>query len=303
MKRLLVMLVIFMAVSYCSLASAEESKKSGGILTKDDSAKNEAAIKIAEGSIFDYVIGIDDIITINVLQPEKLTSESTVAPDGSVSFPYIGNVNVKGLTIKEAEDLIQSKLSEGYMKYPVVSISLRESRSKKFSVSGQVARPGTYPLEDNMTILKAISMAGGFVDSGVMGSVKILRPKSDGKGYETIETDINQVLQGSEKISNFIVKPNDAIVVYVDKFFVYGEVMRPGSFPLEENITVLKAISIAGGFTKFGSSSRVKILRQKQDGPGYDTLKINMDAVMNGNSKEDTLLKAGDIIVVSEGIF
>jgi len=165
----------------------------------------------------EYSLGVEDVIQIDVLKPEQLTSLASVAPDGTINFPYIGNVLVKGRSIAQVQEEIQSRLANGYMKYPIVAVSLKESRSRKF--------------------------------------------------------------------------------------FVYGEVLKPGSYPIEENMTVLRAISMAGGFTRFGSSSRVKVLRPKKDGPGYDTIKVNINAVMGGDPNEDLLLTQGDIVVVSEGVF
>ncbi|HPS19896.1 MAG TPA: polysaccharide biosynthesis/export family protein [Candidatus Omnitrophota bacterium] len=164
-----------------------------------------------------YVIGAGDILNVTVLQPEQLTLPVTVAPDGAISFPYIGTVMVKGRSLSAVQEEIQTRLSDGYMKYPVVSVSLTESRSKKF--------------------------------------------------------------------------------------FVYGEIVKPGTYYIEENITVLKAISIAGGFTKFGSASKVKILRAKKDAPGYETMSINIKDVMDGNSTADIVIQPDDILVVSEGVF
>ncbi len=163
-----------------------------------------------------YTIGVDDVLEISVVQPDQVVSVVTVSPDGSVSFPYVGNILVKGKTLTDVQTQIEMELATGYMKYPVVSVSLKESRSRKFSV--------------------------------------------------------------------------------------YGEVVRPGAYPLEENTTVLRAISIAGGFNKFGSANRVKLLRPKDDG-GYETIKINIKEVMEGNTQSDRRLQSGDIVVVSEGIF
>ena len=87
------------------------------------------------------------------------------------------------------------------------------------------------------------------------------------------------------------------------RFFVYGEVVRPGAYAIDQNTSVMRAISLAGGFTKFGSSSRVKVLRVRQDGNGYEPLKINIKDVMNGNPNADIKLNTGDIVVVSEGVF
>ena len=168
-------------------------------------------------SLEEYQVGIDDILDINVLQPEALAATVTVGPDGLISFPFIGSVSVKGLTISHIQETIQQRLADGYMKYPVVAASLKESRSRKF--------------------------------------------------------------------------------------FVYGEVARPGSYPVQEDATVIKAISMAGGFTKYGSSSRVKVLRPRADRPGYETLKMNIKAAMDGRADEDLPVQPGDTIVVSEGMF
>jgi polysaccharide export outer membrane protein len=165
----------------------------------------------------DYLVGVDDVMEIAVLQPEKMLTTVTVAPGGSITFPYIGNVMVKGMTLGAIQDEIQRRLADGYMKYPVVSVSLKEARSKKF--------------------------------------------------------------------------------------FVYGEVARPGTYILEDGTTVLKAISIAGGFSKFGSSSRVRVLRPKEDASVYENIKVNIKAIMNGSSVEDLKLQPGDIVNVAEGIF
>jgi len=171
----------------------------------------------AQEAVVEYAIGIDDVLDISILQPEKLSVTVTVSPDGAINFPYIGMVRAKGLTLIHLQEQIQKRLSEGYMKYPVVSVFLRENRSKKF--------------------------------------------------------------------------------------FVYGEVLKPGTYLLDENTTVIKAISMAGGFTKFGSSSRVKVLRPKTEGTGYEAMKVNINAAMEGDSKADVVLHSGDIVVISEGVF
>lgn len=164
-----------------------------------------------------YLVGIEDVLEIAVIQPDQFTTTVTVTPDGSISFPYIGSLMVKGMSLTDIQNDLQKRLADGYIKYPVVTVYLKESKSRKF--------------------------------------------------------------------------------------LVYGEVMKPGSYPLEENTTVLRAISIAGGFTKFGSASRVKVLRQKKGGKGYDPIQVDLKNVMNGKSEEDVQLNPGDMVIVSEGWF
>ncbi|MBF0485067.1 MAG: polysaccharide export protein [Candidatus Omnitrophica bacterium] len=164
-----------------------------------------------------YLVGINDVLQIDILEPEVITRLERVAPDGKITFPYIGSVAVQGLDVPHIQKKIQDELGNGYLKFPVVQVSLKESNSKQY--------------------------------------------------------------------------------------MVYGEVNHPGAYPLEEYSTVMRAISIAGGFTKFGSSSRVKVLRPRPADKGYDTIRIDMDRVMGGDSKQDTKLSAGDMVVVSEGVF
>ena len=189
MKRLFLFLVITsVLLTFALPARAEEAKKTG------------------------YAVGIDDVLDINVLQPEVLATSVTVAPDGSIAFPYIGNVNVKGLTLGEIQEEIQARLADGYMKYPVVAVSLRESRSRKFFVYGEVLRPGTYPIQEKVTVLKAISMAGGFTKYGSSSNVKVLRPKKTGAGYKTIKVSISGVMNGHSD-ADILIEPEDVVVV------------------------------------------------------------------------------------------
>ncbi|MDD5736879.1 MAG: polysaccharide export protein [Candidatus Omnitrophica bacterium] len=159
----------------------------------------------------EYRIGNEDILDIAVLQPEQLALTVTVSPDGSITFPYIGKVDVKGKTPSEVQDEIQSRLADGYLKYPVVSVAVKESRSKKFYVYGEVLKPGTYFLEDNMTVLKAISTAGGFTKYGSSSRVKVLRPKVNGSGYETFKANMKLIMNGLSK--DIVLEPGDIVQV------------------------------------------------------------------------------------------
>src|SRR3989338_8675704 len=159
----------------------------------------------------EYKIGNEDILDISVLQPEKIAMTVTVSPDGSITFPYIGKVIVKDKTPAQVQDEIQQRLTDGYLKYPVVSVSIKESRSKKFYVYGEVSRPGTYFLEDNMTVLKAISTAGGFTKYGSSSRVKVLRPKVKGAGYNMIKVDMKLIMNGLA--NDVVLEPGDIVQV------------------------------------------------------------------------------------------
>lgn len=159
-----------------------------------------------------YIIGVGDTLEISILQPDQHTGTSTVSPDGYISVVYIGNVMVRGKTIPQVKRIIEYRLSKGYLKYPVVSVSLQQSRSRRFTVSGEVNNPGTYILEDDTTVLKAISMAGGFTRYGSSSKVKLLRPKKNQPGYKKIIVNLKKVMDGKSE-ADILIKPGDIIVV------------------------------------------------------------------------------------------
>lgn len=163
-----------------------------------------------------YKVGPGDILEIAVLQPEKIRSTVTVSMDGAVSFPFIGNVMVKGKTLAEIQQTIQQRLADGYFQYPVVSVAMQESNSKEFFVYGEVNAPGAYDLTQNMTLLRAISVAGGFTKFGST-TVRVLRPREIGTGYETIEVNVNEVMRGNSAADKTI-KSGDVIVVAEGRF-------------------------------------------------------------------------------------
>ncbi|MDD2702821.1 MAG: SLBB domain-containing protein [Candidatus Omnitrophica bacterium] len=248
----------------------------------------------------EYTVGADDILEINVLQPEKLTVTATVSPDGAITFPYIGNVQVKKMSLNQIQEEIQAKLSDGYMKYPLISVILKESRSRKFFVYGDVNKPGAYSMEQNTSVLKAISIAGGFSKNSPSSKVEVLRPRQDEAGYEKTDVDIKAVMKGNAR-ADILLNPGDTIIVSEGKFFVYGDVNKPGVYSMEDQISVLKAVSLAGGFSKNASNSKVKLLRRNEQNEGQETIAVDIKAALKGSPGTDITLLAGDTVIVSEG--
>ncbi len=160
----------------------------------------------------EYTVGVGDVLEISVLQPDQFVTNVSVAPDGYISFPYIGKVNVKGSEVSQIRHDLEKRLAAGYVKYPVVAVYLKESKSKKYIVSGEIQKPGAYLLEANLTVLRAITIAGGPTKIADVNNIKILRLKKDGTGYETIKVNLNKAMNGdiSEDVT---LKPEDMIVV------------------------------------------------------------------------------------------
>ncbi|OGR85663.1 MAG: hypothetical protein A2901_07805 [Elusimicrobia bacterium RIFCSPLOWO2_01_FULL_54_10] len=255
------------------------------------------------GANSNYAVGADDIIEISVLRPEKISNIVTVSPDGAISFPYIGSVFVKGMSLDQVQEAVRKRLADGFIKYPEVSVALKESKSKKIFISGEVGKPGPYPFEESMTVLKAISTAGGFAKNGSFGRGKLMRQGRNG-AQTTHKLVIKGISDDPSNDANRRLEPGDTLVILEDKFFVYGDVSNPGTYSMEENVTALKAISMVGGFTKNGPSSRVRVLRPKKNESDYETFNVNIKGIMAGTSDDtNMMLEPGDTVVVSEDKF
>ena len=111
----------------------------------------------------DTTLGPGDVFSVRVYGEEAMSGSHQIAPDGTINFPLLGAVQVNGLEPTEVAQKIQSELVErDLMRQPHVSVYVEEYASKRVSVVGAVANPGTFPLEPGMTVVQAISMAGGF---------------------------------------------------------------------------------------------------------------------------------------------
>jgi polysaccharide biosynthesis/export protein VpsN len=108
-------------------------------------------------------VGVGDVFELRVVGEEKLPTTFTISPDGTVDLPYIKRVKVAGLEPQEIAEVVRAKLIEDQiLTDPSVSISIKEYNSKRVEVLGEVKNPGSYPLQPGMTLLRAISLSGGF---------------------------------------------------------------------------------------------------------------------------------------------
>lgn len=249
-----------------------------------------------------YTVNVNDVLEINVLDHSDLKTIAPVALDGTISFPYIGVLCVKGMGLSEIEKEISKRLSGGYIKYPVVSVTLSSYKSMKFFVYGEVKNSGKYDLEEDMTVIKAISSAGGITPEGIYGSVKLKRKLKDKPGYKEIAIDLKNKAESNLNADMPIENEDIVIVERSNSFFVYGEVENPGKFTLEDNMTVLKAISLSGGFAKYGSPDRVKVLRTMPGKAGYQSIKVDIKGAVGGQVDKDIRLEPEDIVVIMEGV-
>jgi len=164
---------------------------------------------VADVSVPEDRIGIDDTFEVRVYGETELTGTFRVATDGTVDYPLAGRVMVAGLRTGEIQQLIVGKLKDKYLKDPQVVVTIKDRNSQKIAVLGQVTRPGQVPYYPNMTIVDAIASAGGFTGIAAKNSVN-LRREAGGK----IEMHTYPVADISEGRSpNVMVLPGDVLVV------------------------------------------------------------------------------------------
>lgn len=159
----------------------------------------------------DYVIGIEDVLTINVWHEPEMSRSLTVRPDGKISLPLVGEFEASGLTPKALQDALSKKLMT-LIKNPDVTVIVQDIRSQKFNVLGEVVRPGMYALSKPMTVLDAIAIAGGFRDFAKPKKMYILRRAKDGSSSR-IPVNYNDIIKGSSADKNIELESRDTLVV------------------------------------------------------------------------------------------
>jgi len=253
-----------------------------------------------------YRLGPEDELEIKVWDHEDLTRRVRVGLDGHISFPFVGEINVKGLTVLELKKELERRLGDGYIIDPHVSINVTDVKSQRFFVVGKVQKPGTYPLTKPITVTEAISIAGGLFQEGgdrpVKGGIAYLvrpqpgekptgpRAPTQGESGETFTISLEPAFAGDPK-HNLEIKNGDTLNVPRLNFYITGEVKKPGRYPYEDHMTVLMAVTTAEGFTDKASARSAYIMRDKAGKKEKIPVKLQ------------DVIQPGDTIVVPESFF
>ena len=240
----------------------------------------------------EYLLAPGDMIRIAVFQSPDLTLETRVDENGTISFPLIGTVAVAGASTSVAQERIAKLLRDGgFMVAPHVTISVLQVRGSQVTVLGEVAKPGRFPLDStDSRLLDMIALAGGITSTGA--DVVVLTGVRDGKPIRQ-EIDIKGVLAKGDGAGNVRLQAGDMIFVNREpRFFIYGQVQKPGTYRLERGLTVMQALATGGGLTPKGTQRGLTIHRAAANG----TVLV-IDATL-----DDPVLP-GDVIYIRESIF
>ena len=259
----------------------------------------------------DYEIGPGDVVKVIVVGQAEMTGDFPVNPQGMMNFPILGRIKASQHTTLELERKLTTLLADGILKHPQVTVLVAEYGSQRVFVTGEVQKPGRYPLKADRTLLallgdigalspsvghevivvrpprSAADPSGPAVPLGMSGAPEAvaLPPKADGSneteagaaptptppgvpglpyvapGSEVFRISLLELQSGNPE-KNIALEAGDT--VYFPKaaqVFVMGSVARPGPYRYEEGMTVLQALTLAGGVTERGSQGRTKVVR------------------------------------------
>jgi polysaccharide export outer membrane protein len=257
----------------------------------------------------DYLIGPYDVISIVVYEEPELSRDSIrVSGKGYISFPFLGRLKVEGLTTNEVENLIALKLVKGnYFLDAHLSVNVEEYNSKQYMILGAVNSGGTLPLSSKQRLLDALSKSGGIDFESGGKEALIIRTLNYGTPNErkiVIHIDLPSLLRGGDQLSNLLIFDRDLIYIpKAEQFFILGQVKKTGTFTYyDKDVTLLEAISRAGGFTEMAARNRTRILRMENG--EQKLIEVRMDEITEGGKRgRDVKILPGDLIIVPERFF
>lgn len=190
------------------VAAAQDSQEK-----KSDAPQAAAAKEAGKPSAADaktdpksYIIGPEDVLRVAVWREPELSGDFPVRPDGKISLQLIGELQAAGVTPEQLGKNITEGLSK-YMTRPEVSVAVRQVNSKKYFISGEIQRPGSYPLLNPTTVLSALVNAGGFRDFANTKKIVILR------GTDRFYFNYKDVIKGKKLEQNIYLENGDQIIV------------------------------------------------------------------------------------------
>jgi polysaccharide export outer membrane protein len=240
-------------------------------------------------------IGLADMVHVKVLEASELEQSARVTDSGEIPLILGGNVKIAGLSPADAALAIEQVLKDrNYVLNPHVTVTIDQYATQTVSVVGQVHAPGVYPIGTPRTIVDVLAIAGGINDAADR-KVTIQRR---GTKEQTVYFLSNQ--SDTALNTNVEVFPGDIVMVpKAEIVYILGDVARPGGFPMVTNdskLSVLQAVSFAGGTLPSAVPSKARMIRKQPDGK-YIEIDLPLSAMQKGKSS-DIQLQADDIIYV-----
>ena len=238
-------------------------------------------------------LGPGDLLEVSVYNVPELTTKARLGERGDIYLPLIGYAHLDGLTPEEAQELLQKRFADGgFVKDPHVTVYVTEYASQSVTLLGEVMRPGSYSIMGQRRLYNLISVAGGLTDRAGRTVTIDRRDNPDHPITIRLAEGLGQTAE-----SNVPIEPGDTIVVErAGIIYVVGDVQKPSGFLMNnDNLTVLKAIALAGGTGKTAKLNDAKILRKTPQGIQETT--IHLKKILQAKSP-DLTMQAEDILFI-----
>jgi len=237
-------------------------------------------------------LGPGDSVALHVFGQPDMDTVLGVADDGTIRVPLAGAIPVGGLSPESAARRVEKAFKDGgFFIDPHVTLTVTQSLSQRVSVLGEVKTPGRYPVDAKTTIIDLLAQAGGETEFA-SDTVYVLRPDATGT-VKRYPVSVKGLVGSGPLTPTQLLRAGDSVYVpRAEQFFILGEVQKPAMYKLEPNLTVIQAISVAGGVTPKGSDRRVEIKRVGKNGE---------QVVVKAHAND--LVQPDDVIRVKESIF
>jgi polysaccharide export outer membrane protein len=257
----------------------------------------------------EYLIGPDDVLRVSFWQAPDLDTVSRVRQDGRISLPVVGEVQAVGLTLSQLEERIVEQISIYNKEISQARVEVVEYNSQRIFITGEVYRPGKYTFEFIPNLWEVIREAGGPRERAMLSEVTIIR--ADQKAGEKITVNLSQALESGDLSTLPMLKPGDTVIVpglpaestgtTMDMLgrsviFIYGQIARPGVYPIDENSTLLQAIAQAGGPAEGADLKNVRVIIRQ--GRRSAVTKVDIEKHTRLGVPSDFALHPGDTVVV-----
>jgi polysaccharide biosynthesis/export protein len=267
----------------------------------------------------EYVLGPGDVIEVSVIGiPGLDQKEFALDGQGRISLPYLKQVRLQGMTAHEAEIKIAALYEVSLLEDPQVSVRIKEFKSQYCYVLGAVQKPGRFQLAQQISLLDALTLAGGLTDKA---DVRIMiyhspaQPSQQGappglpaQGIQPAnstpaqEINLADLLNLTDPQRNLVIHSGDIVNVPERRqglYFVLGDIQRPGAFPIQNNekATLSKALANAGGPLRTAAAGKTTIIRPKPGSDLPEQIKVDANAVLKGEIR-DIELRENDVVLV-----
>ena len=260
MRILSLIAALFLAL-VAQLGPASAQSTSAPTVAAQPAAAQAAPARPAAATLQDgYVIGINDSLDIGMVGSDEFRGRVQVQQDGTIQLPYVGSLRAQDKTLLQLGREIAAALTKGgYYVDPAIQVTVAQISSRYVTVLGEVGSPGLVPVDRAYRASEMIARVGGIKPGGA----ETFYLRRDG-GAE-IPLTLEQIARGGDA-ADPVVNPGDKIFVPpAPTFYIYGQVNAPGTYPIQNKMSLRMALARGGGLTTLGSDRRITVVRGGQE--------------------------------------